>query len=695
MKTAFTGILVCMSLLLPQALASSTNEPPSTSDNPGGISSGEDQSTEAMFDMSIEELMNVKIMTVSRVEEDLDDAPGAVYVITRDMIRERGYSSLKEALQVVPGFSVFHRDLDFVGAVRGLAANDNEKFTLLINGVEMNQMNEPDFLNGPINLDNVDRIEVVVGPSSIFMPANTLVATVNVITREMDGLEAVLAGGNNLSSMSLMGGKTWSDRRQVTVSGTLEERRGFDAWDVNRSVAPMTAFAGTDTTGKSTVPNHFIVASGRLDDWSVQLVSYQSRFVELRLGGATLASLDTDYLDAMHGGTLKHEHAVSDTLSTISTFTAVQKRSVRSKPTHPWQHLEQVDYNGEFGLRYQGIRNHLIQTGVQGIYEDNGDCFFDDDGNTKQIFFDKNTWGVGVYVDDTYQFNDKWSFVGGVRADRNTILGEDSDWYWGGRAAAIFRANDKWTTKWIYNQSVRMPSPLAALNDIWGNDVPSAPSWGSGSPNAEKPEELRTVEWTNIFYHDRGRLSATVYYQELDHFITWGAPHTNVGDYSGYGVELDIQHKCTDTLLLWGNGTYINSEFNTYDSYDAVAQAGDAHRAIDDENRLIGAPSTTINCGFDWDILSNVVFTSALRYFTDQPVEMTNDGGATTMFSHINNVFYLDATLLFKDVLRKGWDIQIAGKNILGNDTYVAGPWLTGEYRPRGATLEIRGYLRF
>ena len=640
--------------------------------------------------------MNVQVETVSRVKEDLDVAPGAVYVITRDMIKERGYSSLRDALQTVPGISVFHRDLDYVAAVRGLAANDNEKFTLLVNGVAMKQMNEPDILNGPINLDNVERIEVIVGPSTIFRPADTLVATVNVITRQVEGVEAVVGVGNLLQyDTTLMGGHTWSERRSVHLSGTVERRNGFDAWDTQKSVSPMRAFAGTDTTGESTMPNHFFVANGQWEDWSIQAVSYQSRFVELRLGGDTPASRDTDYRDTMYGGTLKNEHALTDDLSSIAMLTVLEKESVRSTSSAPWQHLEQVEYTSEFGFKYTGIDKHLIQTGVQGTFDDNGDCFFDNDGNTKQTFFDENTWGVGFYVDDTYQLTERWRLVGGLRADHNTLLGEDSEWFWGGRAAAIYKATERWTTKWIYNKAVRMPSALGALNEIWGQDVPDAPSWANGSPNAEHPEELQTVEWANILYLGKTRLSGNIYYQDLTQFITWGAPHTNVGSYSGLGFELGVQHQATETLSLWGNGTYIHSEFDTYDSFDAVAQANDAHRAVDGDKRLIGAPSTTINLGADWRILPKVIFTPALRYFTDQPVEETHDGGTTTEFSHVNNMFYLDAGLLFKDVYRKGWDVQIAAKNILDNRKFVAGPWLIGEYRPCGATIEMRAFLKF
>ena len=76
-------------------------------------------------------------------------------------------------------------------------------------------------------------------------------------------------------------------------------------------------------------------------------------------------------------------------------------------------------------------------------------------------------------------------------------------------------------------------------------------------------------------------------------------------------------------------------------------------------------------------------------------MEETHDAGATTEFSHVNNMFYVDAALLFKDVVHKGWDLQLAAKNILDNRKFVAGPWLMGEYRPAGATIEVRGFIRF
>ncbi|MFC1760803.1 TonB-dependent receptor plug domain-containing protein [Planctomycetota bacterium] len=655
----------------------------------------------ALLDLSLDDLLNVKIESVSRVSEKLDDAPGTAYVITQEMIKRRGYSSLKDLLQVIPGFNVFHKDLQYVAAVRGLSANDNEKVTLLINGVEMNQANEPDFLNGPINLDSVDRVEVIVGPSSIFRPANTLVATVNVITKEVQGLETAISAGTALDyGVSLMGGHHWSKEKKFSLVGTVERRKGFDSWDTSRSVSPMTNFAGYEYTGKSYRPNYFTVFSGQYNKWSGQFVMHDSTFPELRLGGSTQESRQTAYVDTMKGGYLQYETPVAESMVTKASYSMVYKEVDRASATASWLYIQQTDHNVEYGVLYTGWQGHTLQFGVQGLYEDNtanGDNFGESSVSSQEPFFDKDTWGIGAYLDDSIQITDQFKFVAGLRGDYNTLL-KDKDnagIHWGGRLAGIYSVLDQWTTKLMFNRAVRMPSPLAAINEIWGIDAPSSPSWAAGAPTAQDPEILQTLEWTNIWYPDKTRVSLTAYYQWLEHFITWGSPYTNVGDYEGWGLECDIKHHLTDTLTPWINGSYVSSEFDTYDSFDAVANAGDAHSAVDPDKRLIGAPGITVNTGIDWYMHEHVTLTSQLRYWTDQPVEVTHDGGTTTYFTHVTDQFYLDATLLFKNIFREGIDIRVAGTNLLNNRNTVAGPWIIGQYHPCGAAVEVKAYIAF
>jgi outer membrane receptor protein involved in Fe transport len=190
------------------------------------------------------------------------------------MIMQRGYRSLGELLQVVPGFTVFHRDLTFVAGVRGLNANDNEKITLLINGEEFNNLQEPNFLNGPINLDNVDRVEVVVGPSSFFQRANTLAATINVITKDVFRTEVIASSGSALPySGTFMTGHKWASDDFVSFSFTTEKKTGFDAWNANF----RPGLAGRNLTGELDEPNFFSVLKRQYGEWTFQGTAYRTQ----------------------------------------------------------------------------------------------------------------------------------------------------------------------------------------------------------------------------------------------------------------------------------------------------------------------------------------------------------------------------------------------------------------------------------
>ena len=123
--------------------------------------------------------------------------------------------------------------------------------------------------------------------------------------------------------------------------------------------------------------------------------------------------------------------------------------------------------------------------------------------------------------------------------------------------------------------------------------------------------------------------------------------------------------------------------------------------AIDDSKRLIGGPQLTINAGIDSRISDHILFSTQLRYFTMQPtaVKIGMTAGLKPRpiinFKDTDDQLYWDASVLFEDVLRTGLDIRVSGKNLLNNRDAIGGPWLSGRYMPRGATLEIATYLEF
>lgn len=629
--------------------------------------------------------------TISRVEERVSESPGTVYVFSRDIIFKRGYRSLGELLRTVPGFTVFHRDLQFVVGVRGFLANDNDKVSLLINGQRVLGMHEQEFLNGPINLDNVDRVEVVVGPSSLFQQANTLAATINVITRSIDGVEVIGATGNALGySGTVMAGRRCGDDNYLTFSFTTEDKRGFDAWQPDFRAG----LAGTEMTGELIQPNYFSVLRWQNGGLAVQAIAYRSVLPELLInnnpanGGVFREEYYSLFVD--------YEREFSCNLTGIAKYRLDYKEQARqNRDDAPAPFATQRTNHGELGLRYAGIDRHLIQSGVQAEHDDNFGAF----GTTTLV--DRDSYAVGFYFDDQIEVSDRLKLIAGVRVDQNTRLPDSNDWYPGARAAVVYDTTDNWITKVTYNRSVRMPSALTALNRVWGSNNPPGPdnpAWASISPTANVPEILSTIELHNVFYIGKEIRIGTIYYhEELADFITWFGPWSNGGNFRGDGIELTLDAEVNPCLDMWANCAYNDTRLNLFN--DALFGPGDPgeaehHAYINPAGRIIGSPEWTANLGLDWDITDSLTFSPAVRYFTEQAA-VEQDTPTTNRFVKVRNQFYFDAALTWYNVWCRDMDLRLSGRNLLHNRAPIGGQLVGDLYRPRGYELVLTLDMRF
>jgi hypothetical protein len=352
----------------------------------------------------------------------------------------------------------------------------------------------------------------------------------------------------------------------------------------------------------------------------------------------------------------------------------------------------------ELGLRYTGFQKHLIQMGVQGAYEDNSSekNWFTWNGLTslpsfpqKTMLYNKDTSAAGFYVSDNYKVDDQLEFINGIRTDMNTTLG--SRWFVGGTSAIVYHPTETWTTKLVYNRSVRFPTTFAANNEAWGRGK-NGPDWTRHFPNAEEPEILSTVEWQNILYIERFRFALTPYYQDLSNFISWSEPHSNVGNFRGYGIEGDIQAQITPDVLLWANTSFNDSELHAFNLPAPPGSLAEQHHAlVNADNRIVGSAKIVANTGIDWNISKNVTLSGTIRYFTDQ---VAHDY-TTSQYIEINNRYYLDAAILWKNAFGKDMDLRISGTNILDNREPIGGQWLGDTYKPRGAMFVISAYIKF
>ena len=153
-------------------------------------------------DLTLEQLGNIVVTSVSKREERLASAPGSVYVISGEDIRRSGAVTLPEALRHAPNLHVARADANvYAISARGFNNTLANRMLVLIDGrIVYSPLFSGVFWEAQnVMLEDVERIEVISGPGATLWGANAVNGVINVITRRardtQSGLVAV-GGGN-------------------------------------------------------------------------------------------------------------------------------------------------------------------------------------------------------------------------------------------------------------------------------------------------------------------------------------------------------------------------------------------------------------------------------------------------------------------------------------------------------------------
>jgi iron complex outermembrane recepter protein len=183
------------------------------------------QSLQDLRSMSIEDLANVEISSVSKVPEPLSDAPAAVYVITHDDIIRSGATSIADILRLAPNLQVAQITASsFAISARGFNGPAASKLLVLIDGrsVYTPYYSGVSWADQDILPENIDRIEVISGPGATLWGANAVNGVINIITRKSGATQGGvldLGGGNLEQRGSLQYGGTLAKNLTYRVYG--------------------------------------------------------------------------------------------------------------------------------------------------------------------------------------------------------------------------------------------------------------------------------------------------------------------------------------------------------------------------------------------------------------------------------------------------------------------------------------------
>jgi iron complex outermembrane receptor protein len=149
--------------------------------------------------LSMEDLMNLQVTSVSKRTQKVADAAAAVFVITQEDIRRSGATSIPEALRLVPGLQVARIDENkWAIASRGFNGRFDNKLLVLIDG---RSVYTPLFSGvywnvQDVMLEDIDRIEVIRGPGATLWGANAVNGVINIISKKAkDTQSSVVTAG--------------------------------------------------------------------------------------------------------------------------------------------------------------------------------------------------------------------------------------------------------------------------------------------------------------------------------------------------------------------------------------------------------------------------------------------------------------------------------------------------------------------
>ncbi|HRG74016.1 MAG TPA: TonB-dependent receptor [Leptospiraceae bacterium] len=154
------------------------------------------------------------VSVASNVIKDAKKQPASVSIITKEQIKMSGARTVNEVLTTyVPGFFTVEDQDDTIAGFRGFASDNNAKVLLLINGHNMNTewfWGPPDSIINGMNMEYIERIEVIRGPGSVTLGQGALLGVINIITKNGNTTNGTTISGsmgqNNYSTGTLQAG---------------------------------------------------------------------------------------------------------------------------------------------------------------------------------------------------------------------------------------------------------------------------------------------------------------------------------------------------------------------------------------------------------------------------------------------------------------------------------------------------------
>ena len=610
------------------------------------------QSVEDLQHMSINDLVNVDVSSVTKKSQALKDAPGSIYVITHDDIVRSGATTIPQMLRLAPNLFVAQTSASgYTITARGFSGNNGDQsftnkllvlidgrsvYTPLYSGVYWDMQDVP--------ADDIERIEVISGPGATLWGANAVNGVINIITRK---------AGETQGALIDVGAGSLVKRATVQYGGRLGD-------DINYRVYAKALY------GEDTVTNTGAKAD---DHWKHPQAGF--RFDWTPADGDVVTLEGDGYRGAHAQGGAPDETLAGANL--VGRWTHTWRDSSTLQAQAYYDHAERgtLDGNGFFRVDTYDLdvqhsfslsrRNDIVWGGGvrDADYRING---------TSSLFFvpaSRQLVLADLFAQDSVTVTETTKLILGLKLEEDPYSGlsvlPTARVSWKPTATSLVWASAA--------QAIRSPTPFDRdVVEKFGAFVAL-----TGNANFQ-PERLTAFELGGRFQPtDRSTLSISTYYNEYNGIrtiepapggffpLTWG--NGLRGD--TYGVEAWGDYRVADWWRMTATINLMHEHLTFRPGASGIigpSQAGDD-------------PSTQASLRSSMNLGPAVTLDGDLRYVSALP------NPAVPAYAELN--------------LRLGWNvtprlqISVTGANLL-HDRHLEFPAPAAYAVPRSAFIELR-----
>ncbi len=539
-----------------------------------------------------------EVTSATRLSQRLTESPASISIITRDMISASGARNVPDLLRLVPGFQSFHVSANkFATTYHGASDNFPRRLEVMVDGrsVYLPLLATVDWTSLGLNLQDIERIEVVRGSNVPTQGSNAFMGSINIITREPAAEQGgyVSATGGSLDTRDLHFGHSdslglWSYR----LSGGHEQNDGTDLFDDSLKRNYL-SFSGSFTpTLQETLwvqagvdrGYTYVGQADKLDGQyqrrdhraNYQSIKYQNLYSDT---GTLQLTAYHNYLDLetpsispeVVRAFLEKELGFAPPADMVEEFRALNTPREDSEhgTTHTYdtelqitERLSNLKLVSGVGYRYESAESDvLLQQGK--VTEERWRLF----GNLNWDMTPNWSLNSGVMYEDSSEHTDAFSY----------------------RNALIYRPNRQSSIRLGHSLSERLPSlferfanySLYAPANIFGPDPVEYDKIRAPNPELA-PEKITTYEigYYHALNNQQGHIDLRLFHEQIERAIdSYWIPaaelvlpedkrrvETSRNDFGweNRGVELQLKRHFGDQFFTLFNYAYTNTRVDTW-----------------------------------------------------------------------------------------------------------------------------------